>query len=672
MTDYKYLFRPLSVGHTVLKNRIICGPHVTNFWPDHLPDERTTAYYEERAAGGVAMIIIGASPVDETAKHRPFMQCGLWNDDCIPGLRDIAEAVHRHDSKLSIQLAQPGIHQTPGDYEEWPLVAPSQIPAVEAPFRIPRELEADDIRVIADKYADAAERAQKAGLDGVEFHGGHGYLLWSFVTPIKNKRTDEYGGSFENRMRFFLEVIDKVRTRVGKDFIVGCRISSSDMAPGGMEPEDVAEVAKALEATGQIDYIHCSLGLYRSAHYMVPSHYSGLEPGYQGDLTGQVKAALKTIPMFLVGRINDPMLADQLIADGAADACVLVRELLAEPEFANLAEQGRIDDIRPCAYWNQGCVSRIFLGFRAGCQMNGATGHELEFGKKQLRPTAAPKHMLVVGGGPAGLEFARIAAARGHRVTLHERSNALAGQARLFARLPGRSEVRNWIDWLVRQVDGHAGIEIRLGSELNSGNIDAILEAAHAGEIVIASGARAAADGRSGITTEPIPGHDRPHVLTYEHVLSDSVPDTVGDRVLIIDELADRIAPGIAEMLAESGHEVEIVTRWTSIGHEFLPVVLETPFFYEKLDVLNVKRTTDTWIASIGEGSATAFNIYSGRDWEIAADTVVLVTTKYSNIEIGRLIKQRASVPVHVIGDALAPRQVGDAVQDATRLAHRL
>ena len=672
MTNYKYLFQPLAVGHTVLKNRIICGPHVTNFWRDHLPNEQATAYYEERAAGGVAMIIIGAAPVDETAKHKPFIQCGLWNDDCIPGLRDIAEAVHRHDTKLSIQLAQPGVHQTPGDYDEWPLVGPSQIPAVEAPFRIPRELDADDIRVIVDKYADAALRVQKAGLDGLEFHAGHGYLLWSFVTPLLNKRTDEYGGSLENRMRFFLEVVDKVRARVGKDFIVGCRISSTDMAPGGMEPEDVAEVAKMLEATGQIDYIHCSMGLYRSVHYMVPSHYSGLEPGYQADATGQVKAALKKIPMFLVGRVNDPMLADRLIADGAADACVLVRELIAEPEFANLAQQGRIDDIRPCVYWNQGCVSRIFLGFRAGCQINGAAGHELEFGKKQLRPASAPKHVLVVGGGPAGLEFARVAAARGHRVTLHERSNELAGQVRLLARLPGRSDVRNWIDWLVRQVDGHQGIDIRLGSEVNSANIDQIIEASQAAEIVVASGARAAADGRSAITTEPIPGHERAHVMTYEHVLCDRVPDTIGKRVLIVDELADRIAPGIAEMLAGSGHEVEIVTRWTSVGHEFLPVVLETPFIYEKLDVLNVKRTTDTWIASIGERCAMAFNIYSGREWEIAADTVVLVTTKYSNSEIGRLIKQRTSVPVHVIGDALAPRQVGDAVQEATRLAYRI
>ncbi len=673
MTSYKYLFQPLQVGHTVLKNRIIWGPHVTNFWPNHLPDERTTAYYEERAAGGVSMIIIGASPVDEHARHAPFIQCGLWTNDCIPGLKAIADAVHRHDAKVIIQLAQPGIHQTPRDDEEFPLVAPSQVPAIEAPFRIPREIDAEQIHAIADKYADAAERCQKAGLDGVEFHAGHGYLLWSFVTPLMNKRTDEYGGSLQNRLRFLLEVLDKVRQRVGKNFIIGARIVSTDVAPGGMEPEDVVEVAKILEATGQLDYLHCSMGLYRTIHYTVPSHYAGLEPGYQADSTATIRSALKKIPMFLVGRINDPMLADKLIADGAADACVIVRELLAEPEFVNKAQQGRIDDIRPCVYWNEGCIRRIFVGLPASCQINAAMGNELVFGKNQLRPAATSRRLLVIGGGPAGLEFARVAAGRGHRVTIHERSNELAGQANMLARMPGRAEVRNWIDWLVRQTNGNAAIDIEMGSEVNVDNLKDLLAVSRADEIIVATGARAAADGRSGLTTEPIPGHERPHVLTYEDLLSgNGIPDTVGGRILVVDELADRIAPGVAEMLAAAGHQVEILTRWTSVGHEFLPTVLELPFVYENLDKLNVKRTPDSWIASIGEGTAMAFNVYSGREWEIAADTVILVTTKYSNAEIGRFIRQSTDVPVHVIGDALAPRQVGDAVKDATKLALRL
>ena len=673
MADYKYLFRPLPVGNTVLKNRLIWGPHVTNHWPKQLPDERTTAYYEERAAGGVGMIIIGASPVDDTANYSPFIQCALYDDACIPGLHDIAEAVHRHGTKLLIQMVQPGVHQMP-DHDEAhvPSVAPSQIPAVEEPSCIPRALAIDEIRAIEDKFAAAAERAQKAGLDGVEIHGAHGYLISAFITPLKNKRTDEYGGSLENRARFLLEVIDKVRQRVGKDFVVGCRISTSDMVEGGMEVEDVAEVVKLMEATGQLDYIHCSLGLYRTLHYMIPTHYAGLEPGYQAELTAQIKAAAKDLPVFVVGRINDPMLADKLIADGSADACVMIRELIAEPEFANKAEQGRIDEIRPCAYWNQSCLAHIFMGTRVECQMNAAAGRELVFGKKQLRAAATPKHVLVIGGGPAGLEFARIAKARGHRITLHERGAELGGQVNQLARMPHRAEVRNWVDWLVRQVDGDASVEIKLGSEIKAENIDEVLAAAQADEIVVASGARAAADGRSSVTTEPIPGYDRPHVMTYEDLLQGTVPDTIGAQVLIVDELADRIAPGIAEMLAEREHKVQIVTRWPSVGHELLMKWGEMANIYEKLDVLGVECTADTWVSAIGEGSATAFNIYSGRQWEVPADTVVLVTMKYSNTDILQLVKQRAAVPVHTIGDALAPRQVADAVLEATRLAHAI
>lgn len=673
MAEYQYLFRPLPVGHKVLKNRIIWGPHVTNHWPNHLPDARTTAYFEERAAGGAGMIIIGASPVDARAEYSPFVQCALWDDACIPGLREIGAAVHRHDTVIVAQLVHPGAHQLPDhDPAHHHAVAPSQIPAVEEPFFIPRALEIDEIRDIEDRFAAAAGRAQEAGLDGIELHGAHGYLISAFLTPLKNKRADAYGGSLENRVRFLREIIAKVRARVGAEFIVGLRLSSSDMVDGGMEPEDVAEVARIVEADGGLDYIHCSLGLYRSIHYMIPSHYAGLEPGYQGELTAQIKAAVRELPVFVVGRINDPMLADKLIADGTADACVLIREMIAEPEFANKAQQNRIEEIRPCAYWNQSCVGHIFRGLRVECQMNAAAGRELEFGKGQLRPAAQPKHILLIGGGPAGLEFARIAASRGHRVTLHERGTELGGQVNQLARLPQRADVRNWVDWLVRQAHAQPSIDIRLQSDITRAKVAEVLAADRYDEIVIASGARAAGDGRSSITTEPIPGHDRPHVLTYEDLLQGQVPTLVTGRVVIVDELADRIAPGVAELLAGRGHEVEIVTRWPTVGHEYLARVNELPWTFERLDQLRVVCTPNAWIKHIGEASVTAFNVYSGREWEIDVDTVVLVTMKYSNTEPIDVLRQHASSPVHVIGDALAPRQVADAVLDATRLAHAL
>lgn len=571
MSDYKYLFQPLKVGNLVLQNRIIFGPHVTNHWPNHLADERTVAYYEERAKGGVGMIIIGASPVDETANYAPFEQVCLWSDDCIPGLRKIADASHSHGTPICIQILHPGVHQEPMyDPEGHVSVGPSEVPAVEIPSSFPKELSVEEIHAIQEKFADAAERAKKAGLDGVEIHGAHGYLLSAFLTPLKNKRSDQYGGSLENRARFLLEVLSKVRERVGPDFVVGCRISSSDMVDGGMEPEHVAEVSAMMEATGNLDFLHVSIGLYRTLSVMIPTHASGLQPGYQADLTAEVKAAMKSTPVFMVGRINDPMLADRLIADGSADACVMVRELIAEPEFVNKAKENRIDDIRPCAYWNQSCLAHIFMGTRVGCQMNAATGHELKFGKDKLIKAAIPKRLLIVGAGPAGLETARIAIERGHQVTIYEKSTETGGQLSMMARLPGRSEVRNWMDWQVRQVESSGKADIRLGAEITAGNIDDILAAEAPDEIIIATGARAAADGRSSITTEPIPGHDLPHVLTYEDLLKSEPAGGIGNRVLIVDELADRTAPGLAQMLADAGHNVEIITRWPSLGHESL------------------------------------------------------------------------------------------------------
>src|SRR3990172_5400589 len=327
---YKYLFRPLKIGPMTIKNRVIFGPHVTNHWSaDFLPTPRAKAYYEERARGGVGLLIVGAASVDETADYYPFTQHAMFKDEVIPGLREIADTAHRYGTKILQQLVHPGVHQIPERSPEHPARAPSQIPAIEEPFYIPKELEVEEIIEIEEKFANAAERAKKAGYDGVEVHAAHGYLVWAFLTPLKNKRTDEYGGSLENRFRFYREILEKVRARVGKDFVVGTRIISSDMYPGGLDVEDAVRIAKMVEATGTVDFINVSMGLYRSLPYMIPTHYAGFEPGYQGEFTRKIKAEIKTVPVFQVGRINDPALAEHLIADGAADAVVMIRELIA-------------------------------------------------------------------------------------------------------------------------------------------------------------------------------------------------------------------------------------------------------------------------------------------------------------------------------------------------------
>ena len=671
MAQYQYLFSPLKIGHTTIKNRIIFGPHVTSHWSeDFMPTPRAKAYYEERARGGVGMIIVGAASVDGTADYYPFTQLGIWKDDVIPGCREITDTVHKYGTKIVQQILHPGVHQIPERSPEFPGRAPSQIPAIEEPGYIPKELEVEEIQEIEEKFADAAERCKKAGYDGVEVHGAHGYLVWAFLTPLKNKRTDQYGGSLENRFRFYREILEKVRARVGRDFIVGTRISSGDMYPGGLEIDDAVQIAKMIEATGLVDYINVSTGAYRSIHVMIPTHYSGFEHGYQGEFTRKIKAEIGDVPVFQVGRINDAALAEHIIADGGADAVVMIRELIAEPHFANKALGGQDDQIRPCMYCNQKCLAHIFVaGAHVECNANPLTSNEYKWSGDPA-PIRVPKKLLVVGGGPAGLEFARNAAARGHKVVVYERGPALGGQMRMMVRLPGREEPKNLLDWLERQARG-AGAQIKLGVELNADNADAILKAEKPDVTVVASGARGAADGRSSVTTEPIAGHDRRNVHCYEDFLNGNSCD-VGKRVMIVDELGDRIAPGLAELLGNSGKDVLVITRWPNLSHMWSSYWVETPFIHGRMDELGVRITPFSWVKEINGSEVLCYNVFSGREWIESVDDVVLVTMKYSNMEPYKLLKQKGVKPLYLIGDAKAPRQIGDALRDAYALAREI
>lgn len=671
MAEYRYLFTPLEIGPISVKNRVIFGPHVTGHWSgEFLSTPRAKAYYEERARGGVGLIIVGAASVDETADYYPFTQHALFKDEVIPGLREIVDAVHRHGTKIVQQIVHPGVHQIPERDTLHPARAPSQIPAIEEPFYIPKELEIEEILEIEEKFAAAAERVKKAGFDGVEVHAAHGYLPWSFLTPLKNKRSDDYGGSLDNRFRFLRETLEKVRSRVGKDFVVGARIISSDMYPGGLDVEECLEIARSIEATGTVDYLSVSMGLYRSIHVMIPSHYSGFEPGYQGEFTRKFKAELK-LPIFQVGKINDPTVADQIIANGAADAVIMVRELIAEPHFVAKAQGGRVESIRPCIYCNQKCLAHIFIpGGHVECNVNPAAGEEVRWGGENAGRAPAAKKVLIVGAGPGGLECARAAAERGHRVVVYDKENGIGGQMQIMRKLPGRSEPMNILDWLEKQVRA-LGIELKLGRALGADNADAILTEERPDAVVVATGARAARDGRSGLTTEPIAGWEGPNVFSYEDVL-DGRRASLGRRILIVDELGDRITPGLAELFAGQGKQVEVVTRWVNLFHMWGVFWNEIGPVYAKLDELGVKVVPCAWVKEIKGSKVTCFNIFSTREWETAADSVILVTMKYSNMDPYKLLKAKGVKPLYLVGDAKAPRHIGDAMRDGYAAAREI
>ncbi len=669
MAQYTYVFTPLKVGHTTIKNRIIFGPHVTNMFPNFLPGERARAYYEERAKGGVGMIITGAQPVDEKADYYPYTQMAMWSDDVIEPLRRVTDTIHKYDCKFLTQLVHPGVHQPIDRNLEYPARAPSQVSAIEEPHMIPKELEKEEIVEIEQKFAAAADRAKKAGCDGAEIHGAHGYLISQFLTPLNNKRTDEYGGTPENRFRFCREVIDIARDRVGRNFVLGIRISNNDMYPGGLETEDMVQIARWIEETGKIDYINVSTGLYRSYNVMIPTHYTGLQPGYQAEFTSKIKEAVKAIPVFQTGRINSPSLIDRLIADGKCDGAIIVRQLIAEPEFANKAREGREDDIRPCMYCNQNCIAYINMGLPVGCNGNAATGYERELGIGTVKRAGQRKKILIIGAGPAGLECARIAAERGHEPVIYERADKVGGQVGLFIKMPGRIEVQDYISWLERQCKKQ-GVRINFGQEITEANMDSVLGKERPDAIVVATGAKAARDGRSAVTTEPIPGWQQDHVITYEEVILGR--GKLGDRVLVVDELNDRIAPGVAEMAASQGKQVELITRWMNIGYQWLWFWNEMTWINARLDELRVKVVPNTWVKNISKGTVTCYNIFSGREWTTEADNVVLATMRYSTNNLYHLLKRRGVKNVYHIGDAVAPRKIYTSIRDGDKLARML
>jgi 2,4-dienoyl-CoA reductase-like NADH-dependent reductase (Old Yellow Enzyme family) len=631
MAQYRYLFSPLKVGPMTIKNRIIFGPHVTGHWSaDFLATPRARAYYEARAKGG--------------------------------GHKEIAELVHRQGCKIVQQILHPGFQQIPVRNTFFPARSPTQIPAIGLPSYVSKELEKEEILEIEEKFARAAERIKRAGFDGVEVHAAHGYLIEAFLTPLKNKRADEYGGSLDNRFRFCREVLEKVRARVGRDFVVGARLNSSEMCPGGLDIDDNVRIAQMLEATGALDYISVSMGLHHSFQFIIPTHYAGFEPGYQREFTRKIKAGIKSLPVFQVGRINDASLADSIIAEGGADAVVMVRALIAEPELAKKAEQNRTDEIRPCIYCNEKCLGHIVTGGRVECNVNPVAGEEFSLGSSTVEPADARRKVLVIGAGPGGLECARTAAQRGHTVVVYEREKTIGGQVRLLGRLPGRSEPLNIVDWLEKQVRA-LRVELKLGVGLNEQNLDAVLAAERPDAVVVATGARAARDGRSGMSTEPIPGWEGSNVLSYEAVL-DGAWQSVGERVLIVDELGDRIAPGIAELLAGQGRKVEVITRWPNLFHVWSKAWNEASWVYGRLDELGVKVTPFSWLRRIEGNAARCFFIFSGREWETSADSFVLVTMKYSNTDTYALLKRKGIKSLHLIGDAKAPRHIGDAIRD--------
>lgn len=670
MRRFPRLFSELPLRGHVVKNRVVFPPTCPSWVGDPQSarfNDLAAPYYEERASGGAGLIIIGGTHVHRSSIAAPLAQPGLWEDGQIPGFAKVAEAVHRHGAKLAVQLRHTGVRGFPQykmdpGYDlgaTWYTMAPSQVPLGEFPGGFtPKELSGDEIEEILDSHAAAARRAMEAGLDGVEFHLSHGYLSWQFLSPLYNKRTDQWGGSHAGRLRFSLEALRRMRAAIGPGALLGFRINSTSLWPGDLEEADVQQIVADLQAGTDVDFVDVSVGVHHQWIH-APMHFEG---GWEREYAAGIKAVSST-PVFAVGRITTPEVAEELLEAEAADAIGLARQMFADPDWVLKVAEDRAGDIRRCVAANH-CWKSVSRGQRVQCVYNPAVGRERHWGKAVPLETSDPKRIVVIGAGPAGLEFARIAARRGHTVSVHEKDAETGGHVRLHSLLPGRGPYREIARWLESQART-AGAAIHTGCPVTEASLAGLCRDTRADHVVVATGAQVCRDGFQGWTGAALPGADQARCVGWDEVLTGQAEPA--GNVLVLDDQADLTGPLIAVHAARSGAaSVTLVTRWPMVAAE---AVADAYFEWIMPQVYEsgVRLLVDHFVAGLAEGSATLYNIYTpGRTFEIPADTVVMATARQSVNSLASAASQ-AGVPATVIGDAVAPRGTFEAVFEGHR-----
>lgn len=663
MNRYPTLFSPIRIGPKTARNRTWMSAHATLLVKDHVFTEEHVAYYAERAKHGVAVITMECMAVHETSL--PYRGKALSFDPrMVPQYAKIAEAVHAHGTLL---LAQPWHRgrETNSVASGAPVWAPSAVPC--AVYReMPHVMTSEDIDAIREGYRLTARHARSGGLDGVEVHSmAHGYLLNQFLSPATNHRKDAFGGSLENRLRLVLEIIQATREECGSDMIVGARINSDDGHEGGLRPEEWAEIATRMTASGLLDYVSCSHGTYLNRMLIYPT--SPQSHGYQMAATRQVRQAVASgahpVPVVGVGRIVTPAEAERHLADGDCDFVAMARALIADPEWVAKAARDEGGEIRPCVGANW-CMSSIFAQAPIACIHNPAAGNERELGAGTLKRVARARKVAVVGGGPGGMRAALTAAQRGHAVTLFERGHELGGQIRLWSRAPSRTELLGIADWLERQVV-KAGVDIRLQTVAT----EEMLLADGYEAVVVATGSKGLRHGWTPLRPDkwngtPVPGTGQPNVLSYMEALREGVAP--GARALVYDGLGGRQAVVVAEYLAAQGAQVEFVT-WLGQAAPDLAASRDWGKTYGMLRRMGVHFSTDLELVAIEGDSVLLRDIHTSEpEARRGIDTVVLALGAEAQDGLFHALAPRRAqgLSLHLIGDALAPRRADAAIRE--------
>lgn len=646
---FPHLFQPLQIRGKRLKNRIMSSGHDTSMPTDNLVNEQLIAYHRARAEGGVGLIVLQVAGVHDSARYTSHVLMAT-DDACIDGYRRLAESCHAHGTVVLSQIFHPGREiMESADGLLAVAYAPSAVPNER--FRVmPRALDQDMIDEIIQGYADAARRLHQAGLDGVELVASHGYLPAQFINPRVNRRTDGYNGELEQRLRFIREILGAMRASTDAEFIIGLRISADERDPEGLTEDESLAAVQLLQ--GQLDYVHIVAGTSASlggAVHIVPP--MAVEAAYLAREAGTFKAKL-SIPLFVTGRINQPQEAEAIIAKGQADVCGMTRALICDPQMPNKSDSGRAEDVRACIACNQACIGHFHKGLPISCIQHPETGRELLYG--QPKPSARGKRILVVGGGPAGMKAAAVAAQRGHRVTLYEASAQLGGQIQLAQLLPRRSEFGGASTNLQREMQ-LAGVEVVRNTRVDR----ALIERENPDHVIIATGA------------QPYwPNFERGgdlQVVDAWQVLRDEVQ--LGRSVVVADWRCDWIGPGIAERLVRAGHQVQLAVNGTHCG-ESLPLYVRDQMAGE-LHKLAIPIIPYARLYGCDDSTVYLQHTASGEPMLLEnVDSLVLCQGHQSVDDLGQQLK--GLVPFQRIGDCLAPRTVEEAIHEGLKVAWAL
>lgn len=643
MSTYPELFAPMRIGTLELRNRIVSSAHGERMSEDHLVSEREIAYYEEKARGGAGLVVLdGVRTALHTAPNRNTLIGTL--PEQAARYRALADALHRHGCKVFGQMLHQGALGT-SFYSRQALVSASPI-ASAAVRETPHELSAREIRAVIDDFVETARIMKEGGLDGIEIHAAHGYLVGQFLSPLTNRRDDEYGGSAQNRRRFGCELLAAVRDAIGPQMPFGIRINADDLVPGGCGPAEMLETARDFVAAGELDFLSVSAGTYHGEgpSIMVGDH--GYAPGFIAGNSRAFKEAFPQLAVITVGRIVAPALAEAIVARGDADMVCVTRGLIADPQWPAKAAAGQPERIRPCIACNT-CLTMNRAITPITCAVNPACGEERRHRAAQARPVSQPRRVVVIGGGVAGMEAARSAAELGHRVVLHERREELGGQVALLARTRHRAELRGLLDYYRTEL-ARLGVEVRTGSLVDAGAARAF----DADLVIVATGA---VGRRTDAWGDALP------VLDAIGLLEHGVP-TGARSALLVDREYGHGAPSIAHHLRDEGLSVTYVTEHPMIGADLPPGGL--PGVLKRLLGAGIDLRLLSTVHEVGAGTVVLRHALTGATSPVpGVDAVVVVGERRSEDAIVRAL-QAEEGRIVAIGDARAPRMIWQAVRE--------